>query len=130
MTWISKDSDKSRSFNFVAPAGAVNEKNEVLFPFSEKLTPVHAATHAVNITQFITFLQPGTATANITINLTPNPQLTPGAKLYLRVAASGANRTVTFGTGFATLAAVTVNDGTTKYMSFVFDGTNFIPDTL
>ena len=35
--WIDKDSNGvQRSFGFVAPDGATEEKNEVLFPWSEK----------------------------------------------------------------------------------------------
>jgi len=126
--WIDKDvtSGIQRSFGFRAPAGAIAEKNEVLFPFSEVQSPAYGATLAVTVKQMETFLQPATLTGAVTINLTLDAQLTRGAKLYLKVTADGTARVVTFGTGF-TATAITVTASTTFTRTFVFDGTTFLP---
>lgn len=126
--WIDEDATSGiqRSFGFRAPAGATAEKNEVLFPFSEVQAPAYGAVLAVTVKQMETFLQPATLTGAVTINLTPDPQLTKGAKLYLKVTADGTGRVVTFGTGF-TATAVTVTASTTFTRTFVYDGTTFLP---
>jgi len=116
-----------RSFNFVAPDGASEVKNEVLFPFSEKQAPAYAATLAVAVKQMDTFLQPETLTGAATVNLTIDAQVTPGAKLHLKLTADGTNRAVTLGTGFAGLASVSVKASTTACILFVYDGAAFIP---
>ena len=117
-----------RSFNFVAPDGAIAEKNEVLFPFHEIQTPDYAATLAVTVKQRDCFLQPGTLTGAVTIDLTIDAQLTPGAKLYLKVTADGTNRVVTLGTGFDAAATdITVTASTCFCRTFVYDGTAFVP---
>lgn len=130
MTWIKRSLalGKSFSFNFVAPDGAVNEVNEVLFPFSEKQKPAFAATLAVEVKQMETFLQPTELTGAVTLNLTVNEQVTAGAKLHLKLDADGTNRTVTLGTGFDAAAAdITVTANTVVFKSFVFDGAAFVP---
>lgn len=127
--YIKKESDGTfRSFNFVPPSGASSEKNEVLFPFHESQAPDYAATLAVTVKQRDTFLKPATLTGAVTINLTIDGQLTPGAKLHMKLTADGTNRVVTLGTGFETAASdITVTASTTFYRTFVFDGTAFIP---
>ncbi len=126
--WIDKNATDGtqRSFGFRAPAGATAEKNEVLFPFSEVQSPAYGAVLAVTVKQMETFLQPGLLTGAVTINLTPDAQLTRGAKLYLKATADGTNRVITFGAGF-TATAVTVTANTTFTRAFVFDGTTFLP---
>lgn len=129
MTWIKRalDLGKSFSFNFVAPAGATEVENEVLFPFHEKQEPAYAATLAVAVKQMNTFLQPAALTGAVTINLTVDSQVTPGAMLHLKAGAA-AERVITLGTGFHDDAAnITVAAGTVVCKSFVFDGTSFIP---
>lgn len=131
MTWMKDKRDgvtPVRSFNFVAPDGASEVKNEVLFPFSEKQAPAYAAILAVAIKQMSTFLQPEELTGAATINLTIDAQVTPGAKLHLKLTADGTNRVVTLGAGFAGLASITVKAATTACVSFVFDGTAFVPE--
>jgi hypothetical protein len=127
--WTDKDSNGVvRSFGFLAPAGATAEKNEVLFPFSEIQTPAYAATLPVTVKQMKTFLQPGTLTGAVTINLTLDAQLTRGAKLYLKVTADTTNRVVTLGTGFDAAATdITVTASTCFCRTFVYDGTVFVP---
>lgn len=125
--WTDKDSiGVFRSFGFKAPAGATAEKNEVLFPFYEIQSPAYGAVLAVTVKQRETFLQPGTLTGAVTINLTLDAQLTPGAKLYLKVTADATQRVVTLGTGF-TATAITVTASTCFCRTFVYDGTSFIP---
>ena len=127
--WTDKDtSGVVRSFGFVAPEGATEEKNEVCFPFHELQEPAYAAALAVDVSQMESFLQPGTLTGAVTINLTLNSQLTRGAKLYLKATADGTNRVITLGTGFDDDASnITVTASTTFCRTFVFDGTAFVP---
>ena len=128
--WQDKDSNGVyRSFGFVAPAGATDEKNEVLFPFSEKKEPAFAATLAVTVKQMDTFLQPATLTGDATINLTIDAQLTPGAKLYIKLTADATvgGQDITLGTGFDAAAAdFTVAASTTVFKTYVYDGTAFV----
>jgi len=128
MTWIKKETNGTfKEFNFVAPAGA-SASEEVLFPIGQLQAPAYAATLAVAIKQFETFLQPAALTGNATVNLTIDDQVTLGAKLHLKLSASGGARTVTLGTGFSdTPATIVVASTTTAYVSFVFDGTDFVP---
>ena len=127
MTWIKKQTDGTHDeFNFVPPASA--DAAEVLFPIGEVQAAEHATTHAVTITQMETFLQPEELEANATINLTIDSQVTKGAKLHLKLDADTSARTVTLGTGFsATPATVVVAATTVAYVSFVYDGTAFLP---
>lgn len=129
--YTNKSSDGTfQSFGFIAPDGAVNNKNEVLFPYYDKQTPVFAAILAVSINQMETFLEPGALTAAMTINLNVHSQVTPGAKLHLKLkeVAGSANRTVTLGTGFDEAAAnITVTLSTTVFKTFVYNGDCFMP---
>ena len=129
MTYIKKNSDgSSNSFEFVAPAGATNQLNEVLFPFTEKQEPAYAATVAATIKQMKTFIQPAELTGNATLNLTIDPQVTAGAMLCVKLDADGTNRTFTPGTGFdASAAAVTVTASTVVNKTYIFDGVAFLP---
>lgn len=128
MTWISKDTDKSRSVNFVAPDGMTNEKNEVLFPFHDLQEPAYAAALPVTVKQMDTFLQPDQLTGNVTINLTIDAQLTSGARLHVKLSADGTQRTATLGTGFdADAADITVAVDSTVFKTFIYDGVAFVP---
>lgn len=128
MTWIQSSTPEPQSFGFVAPEGVSTPVNEVLFPFHEKQNPKYAATLAVAVKQFTTVLVPGKLTGNATINLTIDKQVTPGAKLLLKLEADATERTVTLGTGFdAAAAAITVTEETTAFRTFFFDGTAFVP---
>jgi hypothetical protein len=127
--WTNKNSSgQFQSFGFLAPDGITTEKNEVLFPYHEKQEPAYAATLAVTVKQRDCFLQPATLTGAVTINLTIDAQLTPGAKLYLKVTADGTNRVVTLGTGFDAAATdITVTASTCFCRTFVYDGAAFVP---
>ena len=131
MTYIRQNSDgSSNSFNFIPPAGAEDQLNEVLFPIGDKQSPDYAATLAVDVKQMETFLQPGALTGNVTINLTIDSQVTKGAKLHLKVkeSANSADRTVTLGDGFdADATDITVVKATTVCKTFVYDGSAFVP---
>ena len=129
MTYIKKNSDgSSNSFEFVAPAGAANKLNEVLFPFTEKKEPAYAATVAATIKQMKTFIQPAELTGNLTLNLTIDSQVTPGAMLFVKLDADGTNRTFAPGTGFDdSCADVTVTANTVVNKTYIFDGVAFLP---
>lgn len=96
---------------------------------SEVQTPVYADPLAVTIDKRETFLQPAELTGNSTINLTIDAAVAAGAKLHLKLNADDqGNKTVTLGTGFdASLASVVVISDTVWCLSFVYDGTAFIP---
>ena len=126
--YVDRDNDNSYSHNFKAPAGSANLNREVLFPLAEKQTPAYGATLAVNIKQMQTFLQPAELTGAATINLTIDAQVTAGAQLHLKLDAGGTGRTVTLGTGFDIgLASIVVKAYTIAFMTFIYDGTAFVP---
>lgn len=127
--YIKKESDGTyKSFNFVPPSGASDDKNEVLFPFHDLQEPDYAATLAIEVKQQETIVKPAQLTGALTINLTINSQLTTGAKLYLKLEADATNRVVTLGTGFdADASDITVTASTVFCRTFVYDGTVFLP---
>lgn len=129
MTWIKKNSDgSSNSFNFIPPAGASEQVNEVLFPIAEKQEPAYAATVAADIKQMKTFIQPAELTGNLTLNLTIDEQVSPGAMLCVKLDADGTNRTFAPGTGFDdSCADVTVTADTVVNKTYIFDGVAFLP---
>ena len=130
--YTNKDANGNfQSFGFLAPDGISTEKNEALFPYHDKQTPAYGATLAVTVKQRDTFLQPEALTGDVTLNLTIDSQVTPGAKLYLKVkeTANSANRTVTLGTGFDDDASnLTVVKATCVCKTFVYDGVAFVPE--
>lgn len=126
--YVDRDNDNSYSHNFKAPAGSADLNREVLFPLAEKQTPAYGATLAVNIKQMQTFLQPAELTGAATINLTIDAQVSAGAQLHLKLDADSTARTVTLGTGFDTgLASIAVAATKVAFLSFVYDGTAFVP---
>jgi hypothetical protein len=96
---------------------------------SELLEPTYAGTIAVTIEKKETFVQPAELTGSPTLNLTLDGDLPVGAKLHLKLTADDQGaKTVTLGTGFSdALASVVVDTSTTACVSFVFDGTEFLP---
>lgn len=130
MTWIKEDktNDISYSHNFVAPDGSADLNKEVLFPLAEVKEPAYAAAIAVEVKQMDTFVQPAELTGNATLNVTINEQVTAGAKLHLKLDADDSERTVALGTGFDAAAADVVVPATkVVFLTFVFDGTAFVP---
>lgn len=127
--WIKKNQDgSSSSFNFIPPTGANEQTNEVLFPIAEIQTPDYEAVLEVEINQMETFLQPEELTGNVTINLAIAEQVTPGAKLYVKLSADATNRTATIGAGFdADAPEVAVAASTVVFKTYVYDGVAFVP---
>jgi len=121
--WV--DQTSNNSFNFIAPASAAASQ-EVLFPAYELQAPAYAAILAVTINQSQTFLTPATLTGAMTINLTINAQVTPGAEIILSATSDGTARTITFGTGFTAPALAGVITKTLN-QTFVYNGTAFVP---
>jgi len=75
-----------------------------------------------------TFLQPEELTGNVTIDLVIDEQVTPGAKLHVKLVADETERTVTLGDGFdAEAPEVVVPANGTVFVSFAFDGAGFVP---
>lgn len=127
--YIKKNSDgSSNSFNFVPPSGATEQVNEVLFPIAEVQEPDYAASVTVEIKQMETFVDPGELTGNLAMVLDIDPQVTAGAKLYVKLDADGTNRTFAPGDGFdAATPDVTVSANTVVFKTYVYDGTAFRP---
>jgi len=100
----------------------------VMAPFgaADLQTPVFAATLAVSVTNQVTILEPAQMTGAMTINLTIDPGVRTGAKLYLKASSDTTARDITFGTGFSApvLAGVISK---TKTIAFFYDGTAFLP---
>lgn len=128
-TWFYKKEDgQELEHGFLAPAGSDDLTREVLFPLAEVQAPDYAANIAATVKQMDTFIQPAELTGNATINLTIDAQLSPGAKVHLKLDADASNRTVTLGTGFdAGLATIVVAATKVAFMSFVYDGVAFCP---
>ncbi len=136
MTWQKERADGSTSdFNFYAPEGV--ESQGVLFPSSVLLTPNVVAgedddpdTVTVAVNQMVTFAQPEVLEGAVTLNLEIDPQVSKGAFLQLKLASDteAGNKTVTLGTGFSDdMLTVVVVSAKTACVSFVFDGTEFLP---
>ena len=129
--WINKKADgSSNSFNFVAPVIAdANQKKEVLFPVSDVQAPDYAAELEVEVTQMETFVQPAELTGDMALSLDIDDQVTPGAKLYVKLDADDSgDHTVTLGEGFdASAPDVEVPTSATVFVTFVYDGTAFVP---
>lgn len=120
--WISSDDN---SFNFVAPAGAANQKNELNFPYFEKEDIAAAATIDLDAKFGEDVKDLGVLTGNTTINAAVNSDLKDGAKLYLKMTDSGASGdTVTLGTGFSATSLSLTTDKT--YLAqFILIGGSF-----
>ena len=111
------------SENFV-PSDHLTETVEVLFPITETQTPDYAATIAVTVKEMGTLLNVAALTGSPTINLTIDEQVSKGAEIVMQLTASGADRTVTLGTGLSG-SAIVVPSGTIVQALFKYDGTNF-----
>jgi hypothetical protein len=87
-----------------------------------------AATQVLTITDQYTFIDGVTViglTNNRTLNLTIDPGVKKGAKIYLEVATTGTETTIA-GTGMTFVTIVGVA-GKTKVVELVYDGTTFKP---
>lgn len=124
--YIKEETDgTTRSFNLVAPSGATNKVNEVLFPFSEEVAEAYAASIELAIAQMNSFHTIATLTGNVTLTGAADAQLTKGAIVIVKVTADTSNRTITFSTGIAG-ANIIITASTTRYIVMIYDGTNFV----
>lgn len=93
-------------------------------------TPAYAATLNIVPSEHITYVKPGALTGALTINVgvgtaTTAPYLFD--KMVLMFEASGAERTVTLGTGIAkTAATVVIADTKKAIVELIFDGTEWV----
>ena len=111
------------------PAAGTNTDNTGRLITQDYLAPAYAATIALSPTQQETTVVVGALTGALTITAaTTVPQV--GDRMLLVFSASGANRTVTFSTGFAvsasTLVVVSAKYGT---LTCVFNGTAWVETT-
>lgn len=123
--WVHNTEHKS--FNFKAPSGATNLKNEVLFPFSE-VTTYSASNDTLTLTvkQYNTFFSTtDTLLANTYFYLSVNSQVTAGAQLFILCKSGAVARSFIPKTGF-TGTTVTGTASKSKYLHFVYNGTAFI----
>ncbi len=129
--FIKKGSDNiERSFGFLAPSGG-DKKNEICFPFHELQEPAYGAVLAIGVNQMESFLQPADLTGDVTINLTIDPQLTKGAKLYVKLKADDqGDKAVTLSDGFdADAPDLAVESDSAEFLTFIYDGVAFVPAT-
>lgn len=123
--WVNKE-DQS-SFNFLAPAGASKQVNEVNFPLTTQEDIAAAATINVagNFAEDVKNL--GTLVGATTINATVNEQLKDGAKLILRMTDSGgAGDVVTFGTNLNAPAKTLASGGVYLITFILLDGAYYL----
>lgn len=93
------------------------------------LTPDYAASIAIVPSTAHTVVKVGTLTGDAAITIGVGTSSTPpyvGDTVTLLFAASGANRTVTFSTGFLPSATLVVVDAKFGSASFMFDGAAWV----
>ena len=134
MTWQKEQVDGStRQFNFVAPDGV--ESQEMLFPTVSiaepdiELDEDENSVINVEVLQMDTFVDPEELTDDVTINLAIAPQVSPSARMHLKLIADDqGNKTITLGEGFdEDYPTITVPSEGVVFVSFVYDGTAFRP---
>lgn len=123
--WVNHTEHKS--FNFIAPSGAVSLKNEVLFPFSDVTTySTTNDTLTLEVEQYYTFYSTAdTLDANTYFYLTIDHQVTAGAQLFILCKSGAVARSFIPKTGF-TGTTVTGTINKSKYLHFIYNGTAFI----
>lgn len=116
------------SYNFKAPniTADADKKVEVVFPTQEAQTLTPGATIDVAITRQTTIVDCGELAANATLNATIGSDVERGAILNVKAKSDGTARSLTFGTGF-TAPAVSGTISKTKVVSFIYNGTAFLP---
>ena len=113
-------------FNFRVPSGKPdNSTNEVLFPVPEININVDLTAN-VPVKQMITHLDLGELSANKTLNIDIDSQVTAGAILHVKVKSNSTARSLTLGTGI-TAPVLTGVAKKTKVQSFIYVGTEFLP---
>jgi hypothetical protein len=93
------------------------------------LTPIYAASIAIVPTQAHTVVKPGALTGALSLTIgvgtsSTNPYV--GDTIRFLFAASGADRIVTFSTGFKSAGTLTVVSAKWGSASFMFDGVNWV----
>lgn len=123
--WV--NTSERTSFNYLAPEGATQQVNEILFPISEIVSYDFDTndTVEVEISQMFYLFSVDTVQGNMWINVTLDDQVTPGA-LFLGTFPGDtvADRKIYFETGFYA-DSITVDSATIKYPTAIYDGTSF-----
>lgn len=110
-------------------SSAVNADNTDRIRTNEYLAPAYATPLAVTPTKSYTLVKPGALTGALTITAGVGSSTTPpyvGDRLEFLFSASGADRIVTFSTGFSTAGTLTVVSAKKGSASFVFDGATWV----
>lgn len=104
---------------------------DVQYPFgaADVQTPAYAASITIVVTDQMTFVAPAVMTGALTLVLSINSGVRPGARLFLTALSDTTARAVTFSTGFTSpvLAGVISK---TKTIEFAYDGTTFKPTSV
>jgi len=112
------------SCNFIPPTG-LTAKKEVLFPVSDAQAIAYASAITIPVAQMHTVVTVAVLTGALTLNVSVDAQVTPGARLIVKLLSDTTARDTTLGTGFegTTIAGVISK---TKVAVFEYDGTNFV----
>ncbi|MFV0505767.1 MAG: hypothetical protein ACK5L5_03515 [Bacteroidales bacterium] len=113
----------TQSFNFIAPEGAEKSMNEVLFPTADVKTLTGESEIEVKAMQ--TFVQKEDIVKDLTLEVSVHEQVTPGAKVHLKLTADQTSRTITL-TG-AVEDEITVAASATVCREYVYDGVDLLP---
>ena len=111
---------KKVSFTF---PDSLSASKTILFPTYEAISEDYAATVAVDVEEFYTFLTLGTLTGNLTLNLTVADHVSAGALLYVKTLTDD-NRVITWGTDIDG-AAFTTDSVKYELNTFIYNGTAF-----
>lgn len=123
--WI--NTTESTAFNFIAPEGASETTNEVLFPVSDVTTyDADNDTITLSIDQMVTFYSStDTLQADTYFFTSVDDQVTAGALLFVSAKSGTTARAFIPDTGFtgtSTAGAI----GKTKWLMFAYNGSSFI----
>ncbi len=101
----------------------IEANKKTLFPTYGAVSAEYAATVAVEVGEFYTYLTLGSLTGNLTLNATMSSWLTEGALLYVETIATD-QRTVTWGTGLDA-PVFTTDSAKHELTTFIYNGTAF-----
>lgn len=101
----------------------------IKYPFGAADAQTIDFTEAVAIQNSKTFLAGGSITGNKTLDLDVAEGVVAGDEVIVTATASGANRTITHGTGLAA-GSVVITSGNTDRITYVYDGTQFIKKSV
>lgn len=110
--------------------GATNKDNTDRAVYNDYQAPVYASTITIAFRSvaYSTVIKPGILTGALTLIAGVGTSVTPpfvNDRLKLILTADSTARVVTFSTGFATTAAVTVGASSVVYLEFFFNGTSW-----